>query len=114
MSLKIGYVGLGALGTPMAINLAKHAFANSFPPLTIWNRSKDRYAVVKEEVSDVTEAGEVEEAAQNCDVMFTCLLNETVADELYGRMLRATKGRKVIFVDQTTLSPKTSGVSRAH
>jgi 3-hydroxyisobutyrate dehydrogenase-like beta-hydroxyacid dehydrogenase len=40
MSYKIGFIGLGALGTPIAINLASYAKENNFP-FAVWNRSPE-------------------------------------------------------------------------
>lgn len=115
MSQRVGYVGLGGLGSPIAVNLAKHASTASLPALIIWNRSKERYGPVKAEASDVVEADEVEDVVRGSDVVFTCLLNDSAAEEIYGKMFKAVeKGRKVIFVDQSTLNPKTSGTSASH
>ena len=108
MSYKLGYVGLGALGSQICIHLAKHASESSLPPVSIWNRSKDKYAPIQAAVSDVHCADEVEEIAGRCNVVFTCLANDAAAVETYGKMFNAVKA-KVVFVDQTTINPKTSG-----
>lgn len=114
MSPKLGYVGLGALGSPMAINLAKHSSTSLNNPFTIWNRSKDKYSAIQAEAPYVYEAGTVEEVVQKCDVIFTCLLNDAAAEDIYGKMLAEAKAGshgKVIFVDQSTLSPTLSSTS---
>ena len=35
----IGYIGLGLMGGPMALNILKAAY-----PLTVWNRTKEKAA----------------------------------------------------------------------
>ena len=111
MSIKIGHIGLGALGTPIAINLARYAATDSPAPLVIFNRSKDKYATIKAEVPDIFEAEDLGEVVKRCDVIFTCLLNDAVAVDIYETMIAAAKEKegKVVFIDITTLGPKTSG-----
>lgn len=36
------FIGLGNMGSPMALNLARHLQETGQPPLVVWNRSKDR------------------------------------------------------------------------
>jgi 3-hydroxyisobutyrate dehydrogenase-like beta-hydroxyacid dehydrogenase len=118
MSLRIGFVGLGNMGTQMANNLGRYAASQSppLPPLTIWNRSPEKYAAVstdnpKAHFVQGKDAGP-EEVVKRSDVVFTCLLNDAVADEVYSRMIAAVGNSRCIFVDHSSLNPKTAGESR--
>lgn len=96
------------MGTPICNNLGSYATTRNLPPLTIWNRSKDKY-------NDITDcpkahfAEQVKELSERCNVIFTCLINDQVASEVYGKMLKGVKKEKVVFVDQSTLGPETAG-----
>ncbi|WVQ80762.1 hypothetical protein IAT38_002867 [Cryptococcus sp. DSM 104549] len=109
MALRFGYVGLGNMGTPIARNLASHAASSNLPPISIWNRSPAKYAPLKESHPDLIYAKEVEEVVQRSDVVFTSLINDQAAEEVYGKMLKATEARDVIFVDQSSVKAITSG-----
>ncbi|RSH87341.1 hypothetical protein EHS25_003250 [Saitozyma podzolica] len=108
MSYKIGFIGLGALGTPIAINLASYAKENNFP-FAVWNRSPEKYSALKEAGHDegVFFASRPEELVERCNLIFTVLVNDQAAEEVYGKLIGAVRG-KVVFADVSTLLPKTS------
>jgi hypothetical protein len=108
MSYKIGFIGLGALGTPIAINLASYAKENNFT-FAVWNRSPDKYSALKEAGHDegVFFASRPEELVERCNLIFTVLVNDQAAEAVYGKLIGAVKG-KVVFADVSTLLPKTS------
>lgn len=109
MPKMIGYLGLGNMGFPIANNLIAYIEQNQLPPLVVWNRSKDKYAKIPsaqgvELPEDVLAAG--------CDVVFTSFANDQAATEVYEKLFTAAAEKgAVIFVDQSTLDPKTSGTS---
>jgi hypothetical protein len=113
MSYKIGFIGLGALGTPIAINLASYAKENNFT-FAVWNRSPDKYSALKEAGHDegVFFASRPEELVERCNLIFTVLVNDQAAEAVYGKLIGAVKG-KVVFADVSTLLPKTSSELRA-
>jgi 3-hydroxyisobutyrate dehydrogenase len=64
----IAFLGLGTMGAPMALNLAKNGFT-----VTGWNRTRDR-----PEFNGLTQAGialapTLQEAVSQADFIFTCL-----------------------------------------
>ena len=64
---RIAFLGLGAIGTPMAAHLAR-----AFPPLSVWNRTGARateFAAKHGAHAAKTPA----DAAQDADVVITCL-----------------------------------------
>jgi 3-hydroxyisobutyrate dehydrogenase-like beta-hydroxyacid dehydrogenase len=69
MRMRIGFLGLGTMGAPMANNLRKAGYA-----VTVWNRRPERAdALVKK---GVTLAPSPRECAQDQDLVFTCLADE--------------------------------------
>jgi len=106
--VRIGYVGLGNMGIHMCANLGKYAAANGLPPLTVWNRSPDKYEQLsKEDVPNAHFAKSLEDLAPRCDLIFGCLLNDAVAQETYEKLFKTAKAG-TIFADQSSLNPKTS------
>ncbi|HEY7613538.1 MAG TPA: NAD(P)-dependent oxidoreductase [Gemmatimonadales bacterium] len=60
------FLGLGAIGAPMAARLARAA------PLTVWNRTRSRSEAFARE-HEVRSAATAREAATGADVVITCL-----------------------------------------
>jgi hypothetical protein len=118
-SPRIGYIGLGALGSAIFPNIVGFAEHNSLPAPAVWNRSQDKYAAVKEAHPNVYTATEVEELVPRCDLIFTCLVNDAAAEEVYGKLVAALQKEKVreggnkVFADQTTLKASTARECRA-
>ncbi|WWD17269.1 hypothetical protein CI109_101707 [Kwoniella shandongensis] len=110
MSIRFGYVGLGNMGAHICRNLAKHAQSSNLPPISIWNRSTDKYDSIRPVAPDAFYAEKVEEVVQRSDIIFSSLINDQVAEDVFGRMFKAVEGgREVVFVDQSSLKAVTSG-----
>ena len=58
----LGFIGLGLMGEPMALNLLR---ANT--PLVVWNRSTAKSALLAQ--AGGTAARDVEEVFQRCEVV---------------------------------------------
>jgi 2-hydroxy-3-oxopropionate reductase len=100
MQPKIGFIGLGIMGKPMAKNLLKAGFS-----LVVHNRSR---AKVDELVREgATAASSPKEAAAQVDVIITMLPNspdvELVALGEDGIKYGAKRGQ--LFVDMSTINP---------
>ncbi|MBX3062530.1 MAG: NAD-binding protein [Anaerolineae bacterium] len=101
--MRVGYIGLGLMGSAMARNLLKAGF-----PLVVHNRSR---AIVDQLVSEgATAATSAREVAQQVDVVFTNLPDspdvELVALGKDGIIEGAHEG--LIFVDNSTIKPETA------
>jgi 2-hydroxy-3-oxopropionate reductase len=101
--LKVGYIGLGIMGKPMARNILKAGF-----PVVVHNRSRE---AVKELVAEgAVEAFSPREIAEQVDVVFTNLPDspdvELVALGPDGVVEAAKNG--MIFVDNSTIKPATA------
>ncbi|MBB3567355.1 NAD(P)-dependent oxidoreductase [Rhizobium sp. BK491] len=75
---EIGFVGLGVMGQPMALNLAKAGAR-----LVVWNRSPAAADPLRE--AGATVAVSVEEVFERTRIVILMLVNETVLDEVLRR-----------------------------
>jgi len=102
--VKIGFIGLGKMGRPMALNLLKAGF-----PVTVHNRSRG----VVEELgkAGAHQVFSPRDVAEECDIVLTCLPNSKAVEEVYlgkeGAISHARRGQ--IFIDHSTVGPSTSG-----
>jgi 2-hydroxy-3-oxopropionate reductase len=100
MQPRIGFIGLGIMGKPMARNLLKAGF-----PLVVHNRSHSKVEeLVKEGAAGASSPREV---ASNTDVVITMLPNspdvEWVALGTDGIKHGARRGQ--LFIDMSTINP---------
>ncbi|AFY68569.1 2-hydroxy-3-oxopropionate reductase [Thalassoporum mexicanum PCC 7367] len=65
---KVAFLGLGVMGAPMTINLAKAGYA-----VTAWNRTADRPHISEVEAAGAIIAPSIEAAIADADVIFLCL-----------------------------------------
>lgn len=101
--LRVGYIGLGLMGSAMARNLMKAGF-----PLVVHNRSR---GIVDQLVAEGARAAHSpKEVAEQVDVVFTNLPDspdvEKVAIGENGIIAGAHDG--LIFVDNSTIKPETA------
>ena len=74
---KVGFIGLGIMGKPMAINLVKAGY-----DVTVYNRSMAKCEPVVEAGAKASTAKEI---AESCDVIVTMLPNSPQVEEvLFG------------------------------
>ena len=78
MDDRIGFIGLGVMGQPMALNLARAGV-----PLLVWNRTDARTELLRRAGAEV--APDVEDVFRRTSTLFLMLVNEQVTDEVLGR-----------------------------
>lgn len=105
MKKRVGYIGLGLMGKPMALNIL-----NADYPLTVHNRSR---VAVDELVAAGAEAADTpKEVAEKSDYVFTNLPDspdvESVVLGENGILEGCRKG--MIFIDNSTIKPETARV----
>jgi 2-hydroxy-3-oxopropionate reductase len=103
MKQRIGYIGLGLMGKPIARNLLKAGY-----PLTVHNRSR---SAVDELVAEGAEgAATPREVAQASDIVFTNLPDspDVEAVALGENGIREGSRAGMIFVDNSTIKPETA------
>lgn len=97
--MRVGFLGLGIMGGPMAANLVKAGHE-----VTVWNRSKGK------EVRGAKTAGSPAEAAKDAEVVWICVSDTKAVEQvLFGsdgveRSLRPG----MIVVDSSTILPSAS------
>lgn len=101
--MKVAFLGLGAIGTPMAARVAARH------DLTVWNRTSAKADAFAEE-HGVTVAATPREAASGAEVVMTCLSTsadvESLLDGPDGLLAGITRG--TLFLDCTSGDPATS------
>ncbi|ACL26298.1 NAD(P)-dependent oxidoreductase [Chloroflexus aggregans] len=102
MTQRIGFIGLGVMGKPMARNLHRAGFT-----VTVWNRSPQPMNELAAE--GLIPASSPAELARTSDVVITMLPNgpdvarvAQGADGLFAHM-----GRGSLFIDMSTIAPET-------
>jgi len=103
MTERIGYIGLGLMGKPIARNVMKAGY-----PLVVHNRSR---GVVKELVAEgAVEAHSPREVAEQSDIVFTNLPDSPDVEKVVlgedGILGGSRSG--MVFVDNSTIKPETA------
>ncbi|MBI2847510.1 MAG: NAD(P)-dependent oxidoreductase [Chloroflexi bacterium] len=101
--MKVGFIGLGKMGRPMAQNILKKGFS-----LTVHNRSRGVVEyLAKMGAKAATSPAEV---AKTCDIVLTSLPNTQAVEEVYlgqdGLIPAARPGQ--VFADLSTIGPSTA------
>ncbi len=94
---KIGFMGLGNMGHPMAKNLEAAGF-----PLYVYNRTIEKANAFREQSTVCSSIGTL---ASACDIIFTMLTNDAAAEQVYETVLRSGVIEEKLFVDMSTISP---------
>ena len=98
---RIGMVGLGALGLPMAVNLHRAGYA-----LQVHTRS--RYAEADPDLADTKACASPAAAAEGVDVLLLCVSDDAAVHAVLFGINGAAKRLKPgsIVIDCSTISPK--------
>ncbi|MCY0968364.1 NAD(P)-dependent oxidoreductase [Chryseobacterium wangxinyae] len=96
---KVGFIGLGNMGHPMAKNLEKAGF-----PLIVYNRNSSKIEdfKIKSKV-----ASNVKELVKESDIIFTMLTNDEAVKDVFMQILEVNIADK-LFIDMSTISPEES------
>ena len=97
--MKIGFIGLGAMGYPMARHLAKEH------EVVVWNRTREKAERHAREYG-TTLAGDLSECAQ-ADVLITILPTSTEVDEIVDRLEQHLR-KGTLWIDATSGDPNVS------
>ena len=102
--MNVSFLGLGAIGAPMARHLAKPPHA-----LTVWNRTAERAQAFGAETG-ARVAATPADAARGADVVITCLPTSNEVEALLDGPdgIMAGLSSNVLFIDCTSGDPATS------
>ncbi|MCM3761813.1 NAD(P)-dependent oxidoreductase [Alkalihalobacillus oceani] len=98
---KIGFIGLGTMGLPMAKNLLKAGYS-----LHVYNRTASKAQSLQGE-GDVQVASSPADVARNCEIVITMVTNNQALEEVIkgenGVLAGASAG--LIVIDSSTVAP---------
>ena len=99
---KVGFIGLGTMGMPMASNLAKGGAA-----LVVHDASPAAVAAASK-AAGVSAAASPAEVAAQVDVLFTCLPNNDIVREVYLKPRGIAAGARsgLVTCDCSTVGPE--------
>jgi 3-hydroxyisobutyrate dehydrogenase len=100
--MNIGWIGLGNMGIPIASNLLKAGFK-----VKVYNRTASKGELLVQQ--GATQAANLVELVQTSDIIFTMVSDDAAVKSLYFEndlFVLAEAGK--IFIDMSTVSPRTS------
>ena len=105
MKKRVGYIGLGLMGKPMALNILNAGY-----PLTVHNRSRE--AVDELVVAGAEVADSPKEVAEKSDYVFTNLPDSPDVESVVLGENGIVEGCRegMIFIDNSTIKPETARV----
>jgi 2-hydroxy-3-oxopropionate reductase len=99
---RVGYIGVGLMGKPMARNLVKAGF-----PLTVWNRTRVKAEDLAGEGATVVDT--IAQLASSVDVVCSCVTGPQDVEAVYlgpdGVIASAKPG--ALLIDMSTVDPAT-------
>ncbi|HXA29343.1 MAG TPA: NAD(P)-dependent oxidoreductase [Candidatus Angelobacter sp.] len=97
--MRVGFIGLGLMGEPMALNLARAG-----TPLVVWNRTAARTDAVA--AAGAAVAGDVAEVFAQAEVVTLMLADDAAMDAVLARgrsdFARLVRGRTVVHMGTTS------------
>jgi len=97
MSKKIGWIGLGHMGLPMAINLKNAGF-----DIKVWNKT-----IEKAKNSGLPYTETLEELIKDREIIITMLYDSNSVLDIYSKIIKNNIENK-LFIDMTTVHPETA------
>ncbi|MFM0181991.1 NAD(P)-dependent oxidoreductase [Paraburkholderia aspalathi] len=76
--MKTGFIGLGVMGQPMALNLARAG-----TPLVVWNRTPDRCAALRDAGAQIADSAA--DVFRQAHVVILMMATDTALDAVLGR-----------------------------
>jgi 3-hydroxyisobutyrate dehydrogenase len=103
--LKIGWIGVGNIGTPMVKNLIKAGF-----DVTVYNRTASKSEALSKEMN-VKVASSPADMVATSDVMITMLSDDDAVKHIYegeNNIFSVQPQKDLTMVDMSTVSPETT------
>lgn len=99
--MKVAFLGLGAIGAPMAAHLTDERF-----DLTVWNRTGEKARAFAEEHGVYAEE-KIADAVREADVIITCLPSSREVHSILDSIISGIQ-RGALMIDCTSGDPATS------
>ena len=97
---KVGFVGLGLMGMPMAKNILKNKY-----PLIVWNRSSKNLKKIKKLGAEVCQ--NLIDLPNKCQVIIIMLINDKICLEIV-EILNKNLKKNQILIDMSSTKQKTA------
>jgi len=95
--MRLGFIGLGTMGAPMALNLCRKF------PVTVWNRSPSKYLALTKAGAAVGE--NPSKLIEKSDIIFTMLFDESaIRSILNDDVRRALRGKTLVNTSSVSVS----------
>jgi len=102
MSKKIGFIGIGLMGLPMAKNILKAGYN-----LKVFNRTKSKAEPLKEYGAKITNT--IQDLVKECDIVITMLTeDESVDDVMNSSDFLENLKSKATVIDMSSVKPSTA------
>jgi 3-hydroxyisobutyrate dehydrogenase-like beta-hydroxyacid dehydrogenase len=104
---RIAFIGLGAMGLPMATNLQNYLKSQNKEPLMVYNRTISKTESL---VKIGAIAAQLKQIAEQANIIFTSLANDEAVNQVYNELLKSLKpneGKSLIFIEMSTIYPTT-------
>ena len=100
--IKIGFIGTGLMGLPMAKNILKAGYN-----LKAFNRSKNKAAPLKDQGAEISSS--IKEAVSDSDFIITMLTDDNAVDEIMSSsdFLKGLKSEATV-IDMSSVKPSTA------
>ena len=102
MTVSVGFIGLGNMGNPMAVNVLKSGF-----PLRVFDKNSQTMANLVQ--SGAQGAPSAKDVVEQCEVVLTCVPGSPESEDLYlsaGGLIDSAK-RGNVLVDMSSVLPST-------
>jgi 3-hydroxyisobutyrate dehydrogenase len=88
-NMRIGFIGLGMMGTPMALNLARRF------SITVWNRSPSKYQALKNAGATIGQTPS--QVAEESDIIITMLFDGTAIQSIMNDSFKKALDGKTLI-----------------
>lgn len=99
MPQRIGFIGTGLMGAPMARNLLRAGF-----PVRVWNRSADKAEALS--ADGATVAASAAAAAADADIVITIVSDGTAVRALLDGGVAEAMKPGTVFIDMSSIKPR--------
>ncbi|KAI7860532.1 NAD binding domain of 6-phosphogluconate dehydrogenase-domain-containing protein [Circinella umbellata] len=103
---QVAYIGIGAIGSEIAQRIHSHLISTTGQPLLIHNRTLATAEALKKRVPDIQIAETLTQVAEQANIIFTCLLNDTAVTQVIDTLLSHGLKPGTVIVDQSTIAPE--------
>ena len=98
--IKVGFVGLGLMGMPMAVNILKKKY-----PLVAWSRSKKNYKKIQKLGAKTCQ--KLKDLPAKCQVIIMMLVDDKVCMQISNKLKNQLK-KGQILIDMSSTKKKTA------